>query len=467
VTFRETRAEPGCFMPAALTAEFFPEGMNPMDEKYLPYVVAEIFCAAYAAAFFFRLRSGSDLKREEKSLLRMIGAYIVLVVTDALSVFWENSRFSSMHAPDAAACAVSISAVALGCFFWLQFVELRLNPKAENQKRLKMWIRISAAALCLLDLLSAFTGWVFFINADGRYEEGPLFWVQELFTTVYLLIPTVRSLVETFRAPSREKRKEYLAYVVCICLGFVASELEDRMKTVPILELVILLAIQILFLTLYLDREHKLATQERELTNSRVAVMLSQIQPHFLFNAFAAIQEMCHGKAPEAEEAVAEFSEFVRGNLDSLWANKPIPFEKELSHTRNYLSLEKKRFGDRIRVEYDVRTTRFCLPALTLQPIVENAVRYGVMQREDGGTVRIASRETEKGFTVTVTDDGVGFDVMKPKADGRTHIGITNVRDRLKIMCGGDLCITSMEGKGSVAVITVPKEEQSGVFRKF
>lgn len=94
---------------------------------------------------------------------------------------------------------------------------------------------------------------------------------------------------------------EYLANVICIGIGFVTAEPEDTLPTSPVVKLGILLAVQILFLTLYLDREHKLATQERELTNSRVSVMLSQIQPHFLFNAFAAIQEMCHRKAPEAE----------------------------------------------------------------------------------------------------------------------------------------------------------------------
>lgn len=197
--------------------------------------------------------------------------------------------------------------------------------------------------------------------------------------------------------------------------------------------------------------------RERELQDSQTKIMLSQIQPHFLYNALCVIQDLCHGAAPEAEKATVEFSEFLRSNLDSLRATDPIPFTAELKHTRNYLSLEQRRFGDDLQVVYDIETMDFSLPALTLEPIVENAVRYGVLQREDGGTVWISTKEEQDAYRVTVRDDGVGFDVTVTKQDGRSHIGIQNVRDRLERMCGGSLVIVSTPGKGTVATITVPK----------
>ena len=109
-------------------------------------------------------------------------------------------------------------------------------------------------------------------------------------------------------------------------------------------------------------------------------------------------------------------------------------------------------------MEYDIQADDFSIPALTLQPIVENAVRYGVMKKEYGGTVRIVSREMPDAFVVTVADDGAGFDPFVPKADGRTHIGISNVGERLRVMCGGRLDIASTPGEGTVATISVPKE---------
>jgi two-component system LytT family sensor kinase len=119
--------------------------------------------------------------------------------------------------------------------------------------------------------------------------------------------------------------------------------------------------------------------------------------------------------------------------------------------------LECRRFGDLLHVEYDIQVSGFRLPALSLQPIVENAVRYGIMQRENGGTVKISSEERDTDFLITVADDGVGYDVLEPKADGRTHVGIANVRKRIEMMCGGSLEIRSTPGSGTVATISIPK----------
>ena len=101
------------------------------------------------------------------------------------------------------------------------------------------------------------------------------------------------------------------------------------------------------------------------------------------------------------------------------------------------------------------------MPTLTLQPIVENAVRYGVTKRLEGGTVIISARETPGAFVVVVEDDGVGFDPMLPHEDGRTHIGISNVRNRIERMCGGTLVIVSTPNVGTVATITLPKREEN------
>ena len=179
------------------------------------------------------------------------------------------------------------------------------------------------------------------------------------------------------------------------------------------------------------------------------------------YNALVAIQELCLIDPETASESVADFSRYLRGNMDSLSINNPIPFEKELQHVEAYLSLEKKRFGDRLNIAYDIKVRDFYTPVLTLQPIVENAVRHGVTRREEGGLVTVSTHETETESIITVTDDGVGFDagrVPKPGKYGeRAHVGIENVRSRLVSMCGGSLDIQSEPGVGATAVITIPK----------
>ena len=145
--------------------------------------------------------------------------------------------------------------------------------------------------------------------------------------------------------------------------------------------------------------------------------------------------------------------------MNSLKEQAPVPFESELKHLETYLSLEKMRFGDELNIEYDIEATDFLIPSLTVQPLVENAVKHGVGMKEDGGTVTIATKEFDDRYEVIVSDDGVGFDTAKKPNDGRTHIGMENVRNRLKTMCNAVLNIESTVGKGTVATITIPKEE--------
>ena len=432
-----------------------------MNGEYWPYIVTEIFCALFAATIFFRLRPEMGGKREIGSLKQLIASYIVMLVTDVFWALVEDGSLRPGRYLNAAMNGISVTAVVSGCYCWFVFIELRLEPSAGYSKRTKTLFAVPAAVMGALDMVSIFTGWVFYIGSSGRYELGRLFWLQSVVTFAYLLVPTLHSLRKAVRTRSQKERTEYLTYVCYILIPSALILVVDKYQTVPLFALSIFMVIQVLFLTVYLDREHSLAERERALTESGTAVMLSQLQPHFLFNALMAIQELCHVKSPEAEDAVVEFAEFLRGNLDAIRRSEPIPFNKELEHTKNYLMLENKRFSGRIRVEYDIRETGFLLPPLTLQPIVENAVRYGVTQREEGGLVRISAEADGDEYKVTVTDDGVGFDIMSEKPDGRTHIGISTVRSRLETMCGGTLTVVSVAGQGTVAVISIPREKNT------
>ena len=429
-----------------------------MNRTYEPYILTEGFCIIFALSILYHLRHSFAAEHKTRSLQRMIAAYIVMVAADMLWACSISGVFRSDGMAGALFNAVSIAAVVPGCYYWFAFVEERIRPERTFSPKVRLLISLPAIIMCVIDLSSAFTGWVFYLDASGTSVAGKAFWLQGAVTYIYLIIPTVHSLIAAFRTSVWEKRREYLTYVAYMCGCFVVVEAMDYLNTTPLLELAIFAAILILFLSLYLDREHELAKQEREFTESRSAVMLSQIQPHFLYNTLCAIQAMCLDDPPEAARTTAEFADYLRGNLDSLSRKAPVPFEQELRHTQLYLTLEQKRYGDRLQVEYDIGPTAFMLPALTLQPVAENAVKHGVSVLEDGGTVRIATGETAHSFTITVTDDGVGFDVAAVINDARTHIGIKNVRDRLAAICGGTLSIESAPGAGTTAVITLPKE---------
>ena len=200
------------------------------------------------------------------------------------------------------------------------------------------------------------------------------------------------------------------------------------------------------------------AKLEKELEESRIAIMLSQIKPHFLYNVLNTIYHLYRKEPDTAQEAVSNFAEYLRCNMLSIEKSEPVPFNEEYQHIQTYLSLEQIRFKDKLNVIYDVEVTNFKLPPLTVEPLVENAVKHGVTKRRGGGNVTISTRRTENGIQITVADTGIGFDVDHYMDDGKQHVGIRNVRDRLRSMVGGSLSITSSEN-GTVAVVTIPIKE--------
>lgn len=190
---------------------------------------------------------------------------------------------------------------------------------------------------------------------------------------------------------------------------------------------------------------------ETELEKSKTAIMLSQIQPHFLYNSLSAIRELCSYNQEEAREALYVFTKYLRENMDSLKSEYPVHFSKELSHIETYLKLEKLRFRDDLQVKFDIQEHDFFIPSLTIQPLVENAVKHGICSREEGGTISISTRKINDEIIIIVEDDGVGFDTGK--VFGSDSVGINNVRYRLKHIVKGDLQIESVPGKGTKATV--------------
>ena len=131
---------------------------------------------------------------------------------------------------------------------------------------------------------------------------------------------------------------------------------------------------------------------------------------------------------------------------------------KEMEHVQHYVNIEQIRFPD-IEIRFELNSEDFLLPALSVQPLVENAIKHGLMGLKHGGTVTVTSYETDKDFCVSVEDNGVGFDTTILQEE-RRHIGIRNIRGRIEAMYGGTLQVESAPGKGTKAVITIPKERR-------
>ena len=207
-----------------------------------------------------------------------------------------------------------------------------------------------------------------------------------------------------------------------------------------------------------LKQNRIIAEKKKEIENLQLNMVITQMQPHFIFNVLNIIYYLCAKDSKLAQTAIDRFSSYLRTNIDSLVTDELAPFSKELEHVKNYLALEKLRFDDELKIEYDIGPSDFHVPMLSVQPLAENAVKHGITKSPNGGKLIIRTVEDYDNFYIYVIDNGVGFDPEKERIyDGRSHIGIDNVRLRIEKRVNGKLELVSSKGKGTTAVITIPK----------
>ena len=193
---------------------------------------------------------------------------------------------------------------------------------------------------------------------------------------------------------------------------------------------------------------------KKELKNSRVVLAMSQIRTHFIFNVLNAISGMCLYDPAQANQTVVHFAKYLRGNINVLQDDELIPFRKELEHLEDYIVLEKVRFEDRIQFVKELEVDEFLIPPLVLQPIVENAIKHGLLRTKKGGTIRLTTKREDNYILMQIIDDGAGFDMELPIRAGA--VGINNVKFRLEYMIDGKMEIISAPGKGTTVNIKMP-----------
>ena len=312
----------------------------------------------------------------------------------------------------------------------------------------------------VLYIVNLFVPIFYSIDANNIYMRSPLYGLTMVPAFLNMLL-TVIILIKNKDVLTKSQITVFGMYValpmIALPVQIFVYGLNFSSITTTLVVVIMLLFLQTEQTRLLLKVEKEVAEAKLALTESNNSLVLSQIQPHFLYNALTSIYRLCDVKPEAAKEAVSNFSKYLRGNLDSIKQTKMISFADELKHLQAYLSLEKIRYDDDLDIKYDIKTTEFFIPPLTVQPLVENAVNHGISDLPGGGLVTISTEEKRDYYEIRVSDNGVGFDPGKIPIDGRSHVGIANVQSRLNIMCHGTLDIKSAPGDGTVAIIQIPK----------
>ena len=395
----------------------------------------------------------SVLVRENDRIARRDAASYYLtygVIALAALAEWLGLRFNG----DPSIPVWALQAVKCADYILTPLAGGALIAQLHRRSIFRVLIQSILAVNTAFQLAAVFAGWMITVDEQHFYSHGPLY---EIYVALYLLliVLVVLEFVTYGRSFRRQNKVSLYSTLLLIVAGIMVQELTGGTFRTAYLTLAIGMALMFIHNTEFMQ-----LTADESLREQRFQMMMSQIQPHFLYNSLGAIQELCDSDPKAAGNAVAMFSRYLRGNMESINQSGMIPFEKELEHTRLYLALEKMRFEAALQVSYDIACTDFSLPALTLQPIAENAVRHGARgKKQKVGTVAVSSREYADRIEISVADNGPGFDPDAPQTDDcRTHIGIQNVRDRLQHACSGALRIESDPATGTVVTIVIPKK---------
>ena len=247
-------------------------------------------------------------------------------------------------------------------------------------------------------------------------------------------------------------------FIIGICFPIASALIGAAGIGINVLGFGLAMLLLLVFFLYQSDTDRELMARQVEVSQNKVSLLMEQIHPHFIYNALQQIALLCDEKPEGVKGAILSFSGYLRNNLEALTNETMIPFTKEMEHTDTFIELAEVLPSKNFEVVKDFQIENFYIPALTTQPLVENAIKYGIGMSEKGDKIYIRTY-VEGGYVyISVEDDGHGEKTILPTQKDHISVGTKNVRSRLKILCDGELNIESLES-GTKAVIKIPKEK--------
>jgi LytS/YehU family sensor histidine kinase len=303
---------------------------------------------------------------------------------------------------------------------------------------------------------------IYWFGSGHNYNGGPLNKLPILVLSFYVIMLGVNSVL-ILKYGYRSKGVIAIFMTITSVITVIGEEVgfaRGLTETVTAAEMII----YYFFLTAinYSEAQESAYKSRIELEQQRNKLLVAQIQPHFIFNSLVTIQSLCYTDGEAAAEYIDVFGDYLRANIDSLSSDELISFESELDHINHYVTLEKASTDVDFTIIYELHIRKFNIPPLTIQPIVENAIKHGALTRRDGsGIVKIKTEEQDGSIIITVTDNGAGKNAaLTEKQKQHRSVGIENARQRLELQCGGTLEV-EISDSGARSVIIIPKNTET------
>jgi len=305
----------------------------------------------------------------------------------------------------------------------------------------------------ILTIFNIFFNFFYSFDASNYYSREKYFYLF----VVLLYLSFLCLFVFVYKNRNNMTKFKYRELVIYCLLPCISLYFQGKYYGTFVNNIALTLNILIFTVSSAIEKERIINEKEKELTDAKTESMLAQIQPHFIFNSLTAIQSLILKSPQEAYNSISDFSDFLRGVTNSLSADKTIDVAEDLKTAVGYIKTEQIRFGDSLKVEINVEDSDYRIPPLTIQPIIENAIRHGIRKKEGGGTVKLNLKKEGDYHLIEIVDDGVGFDPNN--VDSQRHVGIENVRQRVKLISNAEMEINSVIGEGTTIRILFPNQE--------
>jgi len=411
-----------------------------------PVTITFVFELVLLSGMLFVLASDQYIKREKRRTLTVL--VLLVIGQNVISYLNIGSQPWAMAHDHLFKKLESIIIYSLRPIMILLFTKV----VQANDRRMVRTSWLLAGMNAAVYLTALFSPVAFSFYPGGTFRRGPLGYACHVISAL-LILNLLCFLLRTYRTTKRFS----LGIPLFNTLMLIAGVIYDTAMTggdTRITGLGHAIVGNCVFYYIWLHLQFVRAHEDGLRAEQRIRIMKTQIQPHFLFNTLNTIRAVYAMDPSLGEQTLTKFSKYLRQNLDAMEQAALIPFSREIEHTRIYADIETLRFPS-VRVVYDIQDEDFEIPFLTVQPLVENAIRHGVRGREKG-MVSISSRQEKDCHTVEIRDNGTGFDPSAPGKPGGSHIGLENVRTRMEQLCGGSLQVTSEIGTGTTVLLRIP-----------
>lgn len=415
------------------------------------HFVLFVLCISLLVVLFLASRIN---KKDKRLLISIVISTLTLAIFEYLETLFNESN---MNYENFGRYFFSVSCYIIRPVIICLFYHIRLNFK--NKKSYLIWIGVGVNTIIYTLALFAYKNpsmqWVIWYNSQNQFDRTWLGYTVYVICALYLVSLIVASIIET--TIMKTKRQVDFIVLVTSLVAILAAVLTIVLKLdySNTSEAYILGAILYYIYLSYEKASNDAIKYERDMQEKTTSLMLSQIQPHFVYNTLTTIQVLCEIDPEQAAKTIEYFSKYLRMNTDALSKTTPVPVEEEINHAMAYSKIEMVRF-DNVDVKFEVLDKDFKLPVLTIEPLVENAIKYGVRAKEQG-IVEVKTYKENNKHILVIKDNGIGFDVNNINKDGKNHVGLENVRMRIENMVGGTFKVESVINEGTTITITIPE----------